>query len=83
MPRRCSDLPALGARLRAARDAKGLSQIALGEALGLAQATISAYERGGEIDSSVLRAIASELEIPREEWGDLLDLAGTQAEAAA
>lgn len=36
----------IGARLRAAREAAGLSQVALGERLGLAQSKISAYERG-------------------------------------
>lgn len=36
----------IGARMRAAREGAGLSQVALGERLGLPQSKISAYERG-------------------------------------
>ena len=36
----------MGAKIRAFREAKGLSQMELAEALGLDQTTISAWERG-------------------------------------
>ena len=36
----------IGARMRAAREAAGLSQVALGEKLRLPQSKISAYELG-------------------------------------
>ncbi|MDE2473151.1 MAG: helix-turn-helix transcriptional regulator, partial [Bradyrhizobium sp.] len=35
-----------GARMRAAREGAGLSQVTLGERLGLPQSKVSSYERG-------------------------------------
>jgi transcriptional regulator with XRE-family HTH domain len=63
-------LCAVGERIRQARRAKGLTQTELGEAVGLATATISDIERG-ESRTSVynLRRIAQALDIA---VGDLL-----------
>ena len=60
----------MGERIRQARRAKGLTQTELGEAVGLATATISDIERG-ESRTSVynLRRIAQALDIA---VGDLL-----------
>lgn len=47
-------LTALGARLRRLRERRGLTQLQLGQALGLAESTISLYEsgkRGPDIDT--------------------------------
>jgi transcriptional regulator with XRE-family HTH domain len=57
----------VGARIREHRKAKGLSQVELGQKVGLSQKTITNYERGEREPSlDTLRDLAKALEVPFE-----------------
>jgi transcriptional regulator with XRE-family HTH domain len=74
MGARRTDLPALGARIREARDARGLSQKQLGDLLEEAQSNVSAYELGlVPVPADVLVKILRTLEIPSNEWADWME----------
>ena len=65
----------VGARVRAARITKGVSQTALADALGLTFQQVQKYERGANrISASKLVEIARSLEVPAPEFlADLSD----------
>lgn len=67
MPRHTDDqlLRTLGSRIRALREARGLTQQALSERINLGQFTYSRYETGRRSPSiSVLAKVASALGVP-------------------
>ena len=76
MPSPRTDLPALGARLRAARLNAGMSQDALAQKMGVRQNAVSRWETGVDLDASSLRRLLEAIGLPRSEWGDVLALAG-------
>jgi len=55
----------IGSRIRAARKARGLTQIELGEVVGIAQPQVSALERGATRNpkADTLRALAEALDV--------------------
>ncbi|WP_445493149.1 helix-turn-helix domain-containing protein [Rhodopseudomonas sp. RCAM05734] len=59
----------LGQIVRAAREAKGLSQAQLGRLIGVKQQSLDAIERGETQRSKFLPEIAKELEIPPQSIG--------------
>lgn len=61
--------PGRGERIRIAREARGLSQEELGDAIGSSQGTVSEWEKDDErrIQRSNLKALARELRTT-EEW---------------
>jgi transcriptional regulator with XRE-family HTH domain len=68
----------IGASIRRHREAKGLTQVALGERLGISEALMSRIESGQRgLDSTMLRTVAQVLEVP------LLTLFGDQEGVSA
>jgi transcriptional regulator with XRE-family HTH domain len=63
MPRRATTAPSVGGRLRALRQARGLSQEALSHVSGVSATVISRIERGAIAEPSLrtLRALARAL----------------------
>src|SRR5690242_7485534 len=59
----------IGQIVRAAREAKGLSQAQLGRLIGVKQQSLDAIERGETQRSKFLPEIVKELEIPPEAVG--------------
>lgn len=58
-----------GVRLRELRDARGLTQQALGERTGIAYQTIAKYERGDSIPNWVtVEKLADALGVPTDEF---------------
>ena len=80
MPRRSPQTPAsedarIGARLKAARLARGLEQKALAAQLGMDQSVLSRYERGVlRLPSSLLAQLARALKISTDEILGLKDV---------
>lgn len=71
---------AVGARVRTARVARGLSQAALAEQLGLTFQQVQKYERGANrISASKLVEIAQSLELAPAEFLEGLDSGAAQA----
>jgi transcriptional regulator with XRE-family HTH domain len=61
------DAVALGKRIREAREARGLDQRAITEALAVGEKTVSRWENTGDIGSKNLRKLASFLEMSVDE----------------
>lgn len=63
----------LGARLRQARESKGLTQAEAAEALGVGQSTLSDWETGeSRPRDETIRHVLEVLGVPRDEWREVL-----------
>lgn len=75
---------ALGGRIREAREARGLDQLALAKALNppVGQQAVSGWERGASRPRlAMVRSLAQALDVPEEELAELGKYAGADASA--
>lgn len=72
-------MSALGDRIRQAREARGWDQTQLGNEVGYEQPTISDIESGATSAPRKWREMADALDIPREEFRELMILAGRES----
>ncbi|KQT61128.1 XRE family transcriptional regulator [Methylobacterium sp. Leaf456] len=83
MPKQTTDVDRLvGLRITALRKARGLSQTALGTAVGVTFQQVQKYEKGqNRVGAGRLREIARLLEVPVSAFFDEDNVAGAQEQA--
>ncbi|MET3690607.1 helix-turn-helix domain-containing protein [Methylobacterium goesingense] len=82
MPKQTTDVDRLvGLRITALRKARGLSQTALGTAVGVTFQQVQKYEKGqNRVGAGRLREIARLLEVPVSAFFEEDDMGGTQSD---